>query len=242
MLRIAALLILLATAAVAQTRPQGLMWNRSGLPATLPLQVRSDAGRDYFLTLTRPDTGEAVLAAYVRGGAAFRVLVPPGDYRIALAQGTGWRGEKALFGPETRHIRIAEPLHFGAQGALRRIGHEIDLRGGAEGVRTFGLCRPIDARDAPEVTPRRLAQVAPPPQARQLPEVRRPKSVLPPPDQPPPSTPEGALKPFAHPFVERPRAPIMLPSVPTGQVPQFAPSRPRATARPRGVPRWKRCD
>ena len=41
-----ALLLLLAFAAplAAGTQPEGLMWNRSGLPLTLQLQVKSYAG------------------------------------------------------------------------------------------------------------------------------------------------------------------------------------------------------
>lgn len=243
MLRMLILFLLLAAPAMAETRPQGLMWNRSGLPATLPLQVRSDAGQDYFLTLIDPDTGKAVLAAYVRGGSVFRVLVPPGDWRVALAQGSGWRGEKALFGAQTRHIRIDTPLHFGVGGVSRRVGNLIDLRGGGDKVQTFGLCRAVDAPTAAEAPARPKAPTAHPvPAPAPLAETRRPKQVLPPPDQPPPTTPEGALKPFAQPFAERPRAPAAAPSAPRAQVPKFGTIRPQGSAKPRNLPRWKICD
>jgi len=64
-----ALLLLLSTPLAAGTRPEGLMWNRSGLPLTLPLQIQTDDGADYYLELSNPDTAQAVLGAYVRGGA-----------------------------------------------------------------------------------------------------------------------------------------------------------------------------
>ena len=246
MIRILAFLLLLLPApALAELRPQGLMWNRSGLPATLPLQVRTDPGRDWYLTLVRPDTGQAVLAAYVRGGTVFRVLVPPGDYFVRFAYGNGWRGETALFGPGTGHLEIDGPLHFGVEGTSRRVGHLIDLRREANTVQLFGLCRAQDTREAADLTstrPRAGPGLTPQPLPKtDLPPTRRPTQVLPPPDQPPPTTPEGALPPFARPFTERPRLPAVA-ALPVGQGGGFTVPRPRASADARQRPSWKICD
>ena len=64
------------------TPPAGLMWNRTGLPAVFPLQVKTPPGQDHVLTLIDADTGTDALAAYIKGGAFFKVLVPPGTYRF----------------------------------------------------------------------------------------------------------------------------------------------------------------
>lgn len=134
-------LICLASAAATQERPQGLLWNRSGMAATLPLQVKTDAGRDYLLHLRDVDTGRAVLAAYIRGGAFFRVLAPPGTFEVVFYSGEIWGGEAALFGPETRRIMVDRPLTFAAT-ISRRNGHLIDLRKGADTVvEDFAICQ-----------------------------------------------------------------------------------------------------
>lgn len=143
MIRAFLLFLALALPAAAETRPEGLMWNRSGLPLTLPLQVQSDAGADLYLELSVPETGEAVLGAYVRGGDFFRVLVPPGRWALTFARGTGWQGEEALFGPATEVIAIEPPLAFVAEAA-RKSGFLIDLRGGGTArLRDIGLCQSL---------------------------------------------------------------------------------------------------
>lgn len=139
-------LFLLALPAAAIERPAGLMWNHSGLPLTLPLQVKSDPGADLYLQLSDPATGQAVLAAYVRGGAFFRVLVPPGRWALTFArgrdaQGQDWQGEDGLFGAATEVIALPEPLVFQTEGAARKSGHLIDLRGASPVLRDIGLCQ-----------------------------------------------------------------------------------------------------
>lgn len=140
MIRAFLLLLALATPLAAETRPAGLMWNRSSLPLTLPLQVQSDPGADLYLEVSVPETGQAVLGAYVRGGDFFRVLVPPGRWALTFARGTGWQGEEALFGATTEVIAIEPPLTFAAEAA-RKPGFLIDLRGGAAALRGIGLCQ-----------------------------------------------------------------------------------------------------
>lgn len=107
-------------------RPQaGLMWNRSGLPATLPLVVRTAAGRDHVVFLGDA-RGRDIMAGYIRGGDVFRLLVPPGTWRVRFAHGSRWQDEETLFGPATEWTRIDRPLAFGA-GIARRHGHVIRL-------------------------------------------------------------------------------------------------------------------
>lgn len=116
--------------AAVQTPPAGLMWNRSGLPAVFPLQVKTRPGKDYRLTLIESGTSKAVLAAYIEGGSFFKVLVPPGTFRLRFAAGTVWRGEEDLFGPEaaTEIFELRKPLTFETRGLGIKAGHAVDLR------------------------------------------------------------------------------------------------------------------
>ena len=131
---LAALLLWLAPVALA-TEPggsmplqkAGLMWNRTGLPAVFPLQVKSPAGTDYFLTLTNSETGAEALAAYIEGGMFFKVLVPPGRYVLRFASGTGWQGEAALFGAGTQRLELPQPLEFAIRGPGLKAGHAVTL-------------------------------------------------------------------------------------------------------------------
>ena len=134
----------------AQERPEGLLWNRTGLAATLPLLVKTDEGSDYLLTLRPPGSREEVFAAYIRGGAFFRVLVPPGRYTLAFASGTEWHGPEALFGPDTELFALDTPLTFNVTVA-RREGHNVGLRGtGDASVTGYAVCQTI------EIAPREL--------------------------------------------------------------------------------------
>ncbi|MHA3977014.1 hypothetical protein ACW9UR_04950 [Halovulum sp. GXIMD14794] len=91
------------------------------------MQVKTQPGADYLLQIQPVDTEQPVLAAYVRGGEFFRVLVPPGQYHVMFASGTDWQGEEALFGPATETFVLDPPLSFRAS-VSRREGHLIDLR------------------------------------------------------------------------------------------------------------------
>lgn len=124
-----------AAAAMADTPRPGLMWNRTGLPAVFPLQVKTPPGANYYLTLQDADTGEAALAAFIRGGAFFKVLVPPGTYTLRFASGQVWRDEDALFGPggKTRIFDMPGPLTFRTRGHSTKAGHIVTINANAEG-------------------------------------------------------------------------------------------------------------
>ncbi len=134
-------LALPALSAFAEERPQGLLWNRSGLPATIPLHIKTKIGADHILLLHDTSTGEAVLAAYIRGGAFFRVLVPPGRFDLSFGSGEIWRGEADGFGPETQWFVLEPALEF-QSSAARREGHLIDLRDITQvAIRGFADCQ-----------------------------------------------------------------------------------------------------
>ncbi|WBU65280.1 hypothetical protein [Paracoccus aerodenitrificans] len=123
------LLALSAMLSVAQdgARPDiGIMWNRSGLPATLPLQIRSEGQMDHAVFLSRPGADSPEMAGYVRSGAFFRLLVPPGDWQIRIASGSEWQGESEFFGDDTIWTELPEALNFMA-GEAQLNGHSLTL-------------------------------------------------------------------------------------------------------------------
>ncbi|MFK7878508.1 hypothetical protein [Roseobacter sp.] len=110
--------------------PAGLMWNRTGLPAVFPLLVKTPAGRDYYLTLFDAQSGDAALAAFIKGGAFFKVLVPPGSYDLRFASGSRWINEDALFGAggKTDVFELAEPLTFAIRDLSTKAGHLVEIK------------------------------------------------------------------------------------------------------------------
>jgi hypothetical protein len=107
----------------------GLIWNRTGLPAVFPLQVKTPVGQDYFLKLIDNETGKDALAAYIVGGAFFKVLVPPGTYVLRFAVGQVWQGEDRLFGPDesTRTFDLPDALTFGVRDYGTKSGHIVNI-------------------------------------------------------------------------------------------------------------------
>ncbi|MBA4491192.1 hypothetical protein [Paracoccus sp. S1E-3] len=181
--------------AQAQDRPRaGLIWNRSGLPATLPLQVRSPAGRDHLIVLTPTGKDAPEIAGFIRGGEFFRLLVPPGDWTIRIASGTDWQDEDTLFGPETTWAALTAPLNFSA-GKSRLNGHVLTLEDGAITVAPQTICQLpswqadlFDAEDPVGGQPREPQPLHPP---------KRPSYTDPPPapiHQPPLSYPDRELR------------------------------------------------
>lgn len=139
-----ALLIALAAPAGAAPPRAGLLWAQTALPRSLPLQVKTAPGADYYLVLRDASSGADVLGAYLHGGAFFRVLVPPGRYALKFARGPGadWAGEGALFGPATESFALEAPLDFAVTGTARKGGQIVDLREpGAISVRPVGICQ-----------------------------------------------------------------------------------------------------
>lgn len=119
-------LILLPATAMADARPPtGLLAKTSPLPATIPLLVRAPEGEDTAIILSDPD-GVPVISAYLRDGAVLRLLVPPGDHHLGLAQGApdDWQGQDDLFGAAP--VTLPDPLPFRIDGN-RREGQSITL-------------------------------------------------------------------------------------------------------------------
>jgi hypothetical protein len=135
------LCLMLPVIALAEERPRaGLIWNRSGLPATFPLVVKSAPGQDYVLFVDDPGTDTPVMAGYIHGGDHFRLLLPPGRWQLRFAYGTEWQGEDNLFGPRTGWTRTETPLDFRIIGIDRRRAYVVTL------IEQDGTVRIADAR------------------------------------------------------------------------------------------------
>lgn len=131
----ACVLTLWATLAGAGSPEHGLLWNRTGLPAVFPLQVKTVAGMDTLLTLQDAETGASALAAYIEGGRFFRVLVPPGTFILHFDQGKDWQSDAELFGStETRSFELSRPLTFRIVGSSVKQGHLVDLTDPETGI------------------------------------------------------------------------------------------------------------
>jgi len=65
----------------------GLMWNRTGLPAVFPLQVKTRPGQNYVLLLSDEQTDADALAAYITGGAFSACWSRRGLFVCALLRG-----------------------------------------------------------------------------------------------------------------------------------------------------------
>ncbi len=125
-------------AATRSPPPAGVLWNLTGLPAVFPLQVKTQPGRDYMLTLIDTETGAEAFAAFVKGGAFFKVLVPPGTFRVRFATGDVWQGETHIFGSgrDTQVFDLPEPLTFETRGLSVKAGHVVTLPDGGSQRRT----------------------------------------------------------------------------------------------------------
>jgi len=84
-----------------------------------PLEIKTSPGYNYFVQLIEIESGEVVIAMFVRGGRTEKVYVPLGTYEVRYASGLQWYGYEHLFGPETRYMKA--DAHF----TFQRTGNEV---------------------------------------------------------------------------------------------------------------------
>ena len=80
--------------------------------AVAPFKVETQAGRNYLLKLSDPQSGRDVAKLYVAGGQPAEFLVPLGTYGVKFATGEKWYGDKHLFGPSTQYGKFDELMDF----------------------------------------------------------------------------------------------------------------------------------
>ncbi len=91
-----------------------------------PLEIRTNAGSNYFVKLENIATGQKILDVFIRGGSTANIKVPLGQYRLKYATGTTWYGYEHYFGPSTIYSRANTILHFYRDG-YRVSGYTVTL-------------------------------------------------------------------------------------------------------------------
>jgi len=77
-----------------------------------PFEVYSNSDKDTVLVFEEVLSTEIPAVVYVRAGDTVGLRVPPGEYEIKMITGTDWRGDVALFGPNTLYTRGDKTLDF----------------------------------------------------------------------------------------------------------------------------------
>lgn len=125
---LALLLIVFAFPIRADDPEHGLLWNKTGLPAIFPLQVKTGAGVDTQVTLVDAAEGTDALSAFIEGGRFFQVLVPPGTYVLEFVQWDGSRPEVShAEPPPSRSFVLDRVLTFEVRDGSVKAGHVVDL-------------------------------------------------------------------------------------------------------------------
>jgi hypothetical protein len=66
--------------------------------------TQSPEKMSYVITFRDDLSGQPVLQAYLKSGQGAKILVPPGDFSVAVEQGHRWFGPKQLFMPKGEPI------------------------------------------------------------------------------------------------------------------------------------------
>jgi len=62
--------------------------------------------------LFEPRSGHHVLSVYVRKNDRTTIAVPPGFYRMKIAEGQAWHGPRKFFGASTAYETVVRPMIF----------------------------------------------------------------------------------------------------------------------------------
>lgn len=70
------------------------------------------ANANAVVQLFDAETGRHVISVYVRKNDQATVAVPPGDYRMKIAEGQRWHGPRDFFGTSTTYETVAQVMPF----------------------------------------------------------------------------------------------------------------------------------
>ena len=91
-----------------------------------PLQIKTRAGKNYYIKVVDTSNNQPALTAYVVGGRHFEVDMPLGTYELRYAAGDSWFGLTHYFGPQTTFSKTNELFHFTSNG-YQYSGYTIEL-------------------------------------------------------------------------------------------------------------------
>jgi len=80
-----------------------------------------------LIKLTNVKNGVETMKIFVRGGETIEVKVPIGEYKVKLASGENWYGDKVRFGPKTNYALFDGTFTFRVKGDQLE-GHFIKLQ------------------------------------------------------------------------------------------------------------------
>lgn len=78
--------------------------------APLTLQTAPDPSRRWVAALRDWSTDDLVATVYLEGNSVATVQVPGGRYRLVVANGEEWWGDKAMFGRDTEYLQASDPV------------------------------------------------------------------------------------------------------------------------------------
>jgi hypothetical protein len=97
----------------------------TGMPVA-PLEIRTTAGRNYYIKVVAYGTDREVLSAFIRGGEPFETTMPLGAFEIRYASGHQWYGYEEYFGAGTVYMRCDDRFDF-TKDAAGYTGYTVEL-------------------------------------------------------------------------------------------------------------------
>jgi len=91
-----------------------------------PLEIKTQAGTNYYIKVVDSITKAEILTAFVRGGQPFETMIPVGSYEIKYATGRAWFGSVLDFGEGASYSRCDDRFDF-AKSHNEFNGYAIEL-------------------------------------------------------------------------------------------------------------------
>ena len=95
-----------------------------------PFKIISDSKKPtihHWLMVSDWNTSEPVLSIFVMGGREAQTLLPLGEYRVQVSEGSVWYGAKYLFGRKTIQNEIKVPIKLTRSSANQLVGVSLAL-------------------------------------------------------------------------------------------------------------------
>lgn len=98
--------------------PTGIYASRLGAPEDdwAPLKIFNHPDSHAFLKLIRANDQAEVMRIFVRQDEKIEIYLPLGSYKILIARGKNWYGDKIRFGPDTDYAQFDKTFNFVIDG------------------------------------------------------------------------------------------------------------------------------
>ena len=107
---------------------QGILAYNGDEERVAPLRITTPAeGSDYFISLLDSNDHAVVMTMFIAGGQTYETKVPLGSFVMRYSTGSGWLGDKLLFGIcHTQHFEAGSVLEF-SENDDGVSGHAVEL-------------------------------------------------------------------------------------------------------------------